>query len=371
MAQPTRGTALASAASTATPTVANVVVAAGSGRGILTVLAYRRATTESVTSVPTRDGQASTLIGTVDVATNYGVRVYELLNANEGTASMVAGLSATRDSYMVCVPYTDLSDTDPFNTPVLANALAAAVAGVTADDEVLSIPAVYFSTANSQSFTPTSPVSELSGTDVRSNSIYGAAGVRTGTGEVTSEWGFGATPTAVYTVAVRVSGVVSGPIITEQPVAAAGLLAGDPARRTTTYHTAFTGVGLTEEGVVWFQGATPIEDGGIYAVATVIAPDGLSGESTLEITRTATTGSPFSIKANVEDDNGDVDSSVVADTWYAGPSRAPASETADGSGEAAFGATSDFPNTAAGEVTVYPMTVGSVAKYLALRYQAP
>jgi hypothetical protein len=159
----------------------------------------------------------------------------------------------------------------------------------------------------------------------------------------------------------------AGPTIDTQPQADTGLINGDPTRRTTVYTLAASGD--TISAVTWSEDGTPISDGGIYDVATVGVGTN-SASSTLTITRTVKTGTPFDIKANVVDANGNTDTNTVADTWYTGPTLSASSGTTDEDGESAITIESDYPN-ADGEFTVVTATAGAVVKQVSLHFETP
>lgn len=162
----------------------------------------------------------------------------------------------------------------------------------------------------------------------------------------------------------------AGPTIDTQPVADTGLINGDAARRTTVYTVEASSVavgGVT--GIVWNEDATPISDGGVYDIQTT----GLgtaSASSTLTITRTVKTGTPFVIDADVTDADGTTASDAVNDTWYTGPVISKTSGTTNASGVDTLTITSDYPN-ADGEFTVITATAGGVTKQVALHYETP
>ncbi len=173
-----------------------------------------------------------------------------------------------------------------------------------------------------------------------------------------------------YATALVASGAAAGPTIDTQPVADTGLINGDAARRTTVYTVEASSVavgGVT--GIVWNEDATPISDGGVYDIQTT----GLgtaSASSTLTITRTVKTGTPFVIDADVTDADGTTASDAVNDTWYTGPVLSKSSGTTNASGVDTLTCVSDYPN-ADGEFTVVTATAGGVTKQVALHYETP
>ena len=140
--------------------------------------------------------------------------------------------------------------------------------------------------------------------------------------------------------------------------------------RTTVYTVEASSVavgGVT--GIVWNEDATPISDGGVYDIQTT----GLgtaSASSTLTITRTVKTGTPFVIDADVTDADGTTASDAVNDTWYTGPVLSSSSGTTNESGVDEITIVSDYPN-ADGEFTVVTATAGGVTKQVALHYEIP
>lgn len=128
---------------------------------------------------------------------------------------------------------------------------------------------------------------------------------------------------------------VVGPTITVQPANDVGIISnGD-----STVYTA-TATGTNVQAPTWSVDATPISDGGIYDIVTTGAGTS-SCSSTLTITRTSKTGTPFDIKANFADDNGNTDTSTVTDTWWTGPEVTTFPPT-DSNGESTATLTCDY-----------------------------
>jgi hypothetical protein len=150
---------------------------------------------------------------------------------------------------------------------------------------------------------------------------------------------------------------VVGPTITVQPANDVGII----SNGQSTVYTA-TATGTNVDAPTWSEDGTPISDGGIYDIVTTGAGTS-SCTSTLTITRTVKTGTPFDIKANFADDNGNTDTNTVTDTWWTGPVLTTFPAT-DGDGESTAQLTSDFrtadyPGTAI-EVRI-PLADGDVA----------
>lgn len=160
------------------------------------------------------------------------------------------------------------------------------------------------------------------------------------------------------------SNLVVGPTVDTQPVADVGLINGDPARRSTVYTAVASGTNV--QAPTWYEGASPVAHGGIYGIVTTGA--GTSEcTSTLTITRAAKAGTPFNIKANFADANGNTDTNTVTDTWYTGPVLSKSNGTTNASGVDTLTITSDYPN-ADGEFTVIEATAGGVTKTVSLHY---
>lgn len=180
----------------------------------------------------------------------------------------------------------------------------------------------------------------------------------------------GAANCALASIVLEDAAAPAGPTIDTQPVADTGLINGDPARRTTVYvceASTADGGGIT--ALDWFEDTDAISDGGIYDIVTT----GLgtaSATSTLTITRTVKTGTPFSMNARATDAAGGTDSDAVNDTWYTGPVLSSSSGTTDGSGVSTVGIVSDYAN-ADGEFTVVTATAGAVTKQVSIHYEAP
>jgi len=160
----------------------------------------------------------------------------------------------------------------------------------------------------------------------------------------------------------RVAGVftvfnpaVAGPTITVQPANDVGII----SNGQSTVYTA-TATGTNVQAPTWSEDGTPISDGGIYDIVTTGAGTS-SCSSTLTITRTVKTGTPFDIKANFADDNGDTDTNTVTDTWWTGPSVTTFPAT-DGDGESTATLTSDYVTGVGEAIEVrIPLSDGDVA----------
>jgi hypothetical protein len=148
---------------------------------------------------------------------------------------------------------------------------------------------------------------------------------------------------------------VAGPTITVQPANDVGIISnGD-----STVYTA-TATGTNVDAPTWSVDATPIADGGIYDIVTTGAGTS-SCTSTLTITRTSKTGTPFDIVANFADDNGDTDTNTVTDTWWTGPVVTTFPAT-DGDGESEATLTCDYVTGVGEAIEVrIPLSDGDVA----------
>jgi len=182
----------------------------------------------------------------------------------------------------------------------------------------------------------------------------GNDGTRTGT--VALETTSGPTPTTDWDPCAPI-----GPTITDQPDNATVLLS---EGSSASFTVEFTGTDL--QGVTWNVDDSPVADGGIYDIVTVIDPGGASGTSTLTVTPVATTGSPFDVDADVEDVNGTTPSATATLTVLVGDVLSAASGTTDSSGEAVTQYTTDA-SAAAGTVSRVQAVSGGVTKTLAMR----
>ena len=149
--------------------------------------------------------------------------------------------------------------------------------------------------------------------------------VNPGTGSITKTLTVAAT-TQMVAIAALFDFSVSGPVITVQPANDVGII----SNGQSTVYTA-TATGTNVQAPTWSEDASPIADGGIYDIVTTGAGTS-SCSSTLTITRTVKTGTPFDIKAAFTDDNGSTDTTTVTDTWWTGPTSTTYAPT-DGSGE--------------------------------------
>jgi hypothetical protein len=126
-----------------------------------------------------------------------------------------------------------------------------------------------------------------------------------------------------------------GPTITVQPANDVGII----SNGQSTVYTG-TATGTTISAFTWEVDGTPIADGGVYDIVTTGIGTG-EASSTLTITRTDKTGTPFDINFDVTDANGTTASNTVTDTWWTGPALTTFPAT-DGDGESTATLTSDF-----------------------------
>ena len=157
----------------------------------------------------------------------------------------------------------------------------------------------------------------------------------TATDTVTGYGNDNTTATRSYRFAVVTWPATPGPTITVQPANDVGIISNG---QSTVYTATATGTDVLAP--TWSEDGTPIADGGVYDIVTTGAGTS-SCSSTLTITRTDKTGTPFDIKANFEDDNGDTDTDTVTDTWWTGPTITTFPAT-DGSGDSATTLTCDY-----------------------------
>jgi hypothetical protein len=105
----------------------------------------------------------------------------------------------------------------------------------------------------------------------------------------------------------------SGATITTQPFSDTGYINGSPEQRSTVYIVSASGTVISD--VIWYEDASPVSHGGIYAIQTTgIGTAEIT--STLTITRSTTTNAPFDIYVRVEDPSGNVNSNTIQDFWY-------------------------------------------------------
>ena len=169
---------------------------------------------------------------------------------------------------------------------------------------------------------------------------------------VTQTQGSGASPKISQVIVLR---QVAGPTITVQPANDVGIISNG---QSTVYTATATGTDVLAP--TWSEDGTPIADGGVYDIVTTGAGTA-SCSSTLTITRTDKTGTPFDIAANFEDDNGDTDTDTVTDTWWTGPELTTFPAT-DGSGESQATLTSDYVTGVGEAIEVrIPLSDGDVA----------
>ena len=145
------------------------------------------------------------------------------------------------------------------------------------------------------------------------------------------------------------------PTITVQPANDVGIISNG---QSTVYTT--TATGTTISALTWSEDGSPIADGGIYDIVTTGIGTG-SVTSTLTITRTSKTGTPFDIKANVVDANGNTDTNTVTDTWWTGPVLTTFPAT-NGSGVSTATLTCDYVTGVGEAIEVrIPLSDGDVA----------
>ncbi len=167
------------------------------------------------------------------------------------------------------------------------------------------------------------------------------------------------TPTYTADAPTDLAAAGAGPTITTQPVATT-VVRNDATRASRTFTVAATGTGsLTYAWQVSSGGAySAVSNGGIYAGATT---------ATLTITPTANTQNGYTYRAVVTDSNGSTTTSAATLTVRTGVVLSAAGGTTNGSGVAAFTATSDIAQ-AAGEVIVVRATDGTLVERTTLRF---
>jgi hypothetical protein len=132
---------------------------------------------------------------------------------------------------------------------------------------------------------------------------------------------------------------LAGPTIETQPGSQVGII----SNGQSTVYTG-TATGTTISAFTWEVDGTPIAGGGVYSIVTTGIGTG-EASSTLTITRTDKTGTPFDINFDVTDANGTTASNTVTDTWWTGPVLTTFPAT-DGDGESTATLTSDFDTSA-------------------------
>jgi hypothetical protein len=165
----------------------------------------------------------------------------------------------------------------------------------------------------------------------------------------------GSTNRQTLAVVAVAAAAPSAPVITVQPVADVGII----SNGQSTVYTG-TATGTTISAFTWEVDGTPIADGGVYDIVTTGIGTG-SASSTLTITRTDKTGTPFDINFDVTDANGTTASNTVTDTWWTGPVVTTFPAT-DGSGESTATLTSDYVTGVGEAIEVrIPLSDGDVA----------
>jgi hypothetical protein len=146
-----------------------------------------------------------------------------------------------------------------------------------------------------------------------------------------------------------------GPTITVQPANDVGIISNG---QSTVYTT--TATGTTISNLVWREDGSTIGHGGIYNIVTTGIGTG-SVTSTLTITRTSKTNTPWDIRASVTDANGTTETNTVTDTWWTGPVLTTFPAT-DGDGESTATLTSDYVTGVGEAIEVrIPLSDGDVA----------
>jgi hypothetical protein len=234
-----------------------------------------------------------------------------------------------------------------------------ATASDTVNNQFLAVGA-YNNTAT-RTFTPNaSPaLTELFDFSDTLDAIFGGTEVQYATGVATSNPSIGFTlsgsASACGIIVVELDAAPVGPTITVQPTNDVGII----SNGQSTVYTA-TATGTNVQAPTWSEDASPISDGGIYDIVTTGAGTS-SCTSTLTITRTVKTGTPFDIKAGFDDDNGSTDTNTVTDTWWTGPVVTTFPAT-DGDGESTATLTSDYVTGVGEAIEVrIPLSDGDVA----------
>lgn len=321
-------------------------------------------------------GDACTAGAVVTNGVSAAVRLYTLATADAGAqTATVAGLTNKRQK-LVIFPMNDVTGQRGAQVGNFSSGATSRTVAVTTEPGDLVIflcdfasaarPADLAATGDAVEVVGASGIFAIASTN---GYLFVATAVATGT---TTNMGCSWTPSlgcAAVGAAFEPSAAV-GPTIDTQPQADTGLINGDPARRTTVYvceASTADGGGITD--MDWEEDGSPIVDGGIYDIVTT-GIGTASATSTLTITRTVKTGTPFDIQCIPADANGSTPSDTVQDTWYTGPVISKSSGTTDENGQDTLTITSDYPN-ADGEFTAVTATAGEVTKQVSLHYEAP
>jgi hypothetical protein len=346
--------------SSANPRTATLAIAAGTNRKV--AVSDVREAVRTYSSV-TFNGNAMTL-GPAEAhsaqsgldATMWWYDVPDALPADDYTVSITMSIGAA-ESHAVAWAIEGVATGAPEAT--IAQEAATGVAAVSGTI-TCSDGAVVVASALSSSATPTFTWSGGTVTEVfegvNANFADGAAdGVASGSGSKTVTATESSATGRKCLVAMSFAPAAGGPTITVQPANDVGII----SNGQSTVYTA-TATGTNVDAPTWSVDGTPIADGGIYDIATTGAGTA-SCSSTLTITRTDKTGTPFDIAANFEDDNGDTDTDTVTDTWWTGPEVTTFPAT-DGDGESTATLTSDYVTGVGEAIEVrIPLSDGDVA----------
>jgi hypothetical protein len=346
-------------AGAATSLTVSITLGAGTSRKLIVSLVSETAVTPTAL---TFDGTAllANLIATADAGSNLLVRTYyyDIPDAKgTGSYNVVVTLSASTSAYAMFVWQTVNSATgavEDFDT-------ATAAATTTVADTVTStagalILAAAGASAGTRTYTWTGDVTERTELAVSNytpscaDGVQGSGGSKTATATIAG----GTANLAIVAVSIA-EAVPAGTTITVQPANDVGII----SNGQSTVYTA-TATGTNVDAPTWSEDGTPISDGGIYDIVTTGAGTS-SCTSTLTITRTVKTGTPFDIVANFEDDNGDTDTNTVTDTWWTGPVVTTFPAT-DGDGESTATLTCDYVTGVGEAIEVrIPLSDGDVA----------
>ncbi len=302
------------------------------------------------------NGDAMTAIAEANAGPDFSNQVlFGLVNPDIGTASLVTGPGGQANR--AAMSLSGVAASSVYGTPASNTGTSTSpTVTITVGADALAVATIRFTGGGT---TITAGTSET----VRVQYTEDGGGIailtKTGTGSVSFAPTLSAS-TGWQIVAVGVNGTPSaGPTITTQPTNGTVVLT-DPTRASKTFTVAATGTGALS--YAWEVddggGFDPVANGGIYSGATT---------ASLLVTPTTETQDGYEYRAVVTDDNGSTTTDAATLTVRTGVALSAAGGTTNGSGVAAFTATSDVAQ-AAGEVVVVRATDGALVERTTLRF---